>query len=215
VEVTGQVITVSGPSDIQLEADVLVEQKTGVTKDIGCRRYEISIITGTMNYFCWWQCYAPQNSGSNPVWTAPDPLTMFSDSVYHNFHGYHNGLGNPGTATYRYVFYDMNNPNDSAFVDIVFDTWPASVNEFEVKNSVKLYPNPAVDNLVISYEMPLNANGKLIITDILGKEILNTNITGNKSNYVVDVSNYQNGVYLSTLLVNNKKITTKKFIVFH
>jgi len=215
VEITGQSLTITGASDVQLEGDVLVEQKTGSTKDIGCRRYEISIINGTMNYFCWWQCYAPQNSGTNPVWTAPDPLTMLTDSVYHNFHGYHNGLSNPGTATYRYVFYDINNPNDSAFVDIIFDTWPASINEQEIKNSIQLFPNPAKDYTTITYDIPNNRSAKLIITDIVGKEVLNTNLPAYKTQHTVNVSNFKNGVYFYSIIVNGKKISTKKFIVFH
>ena len=215
VEITGQSITITGPSDVQLEGDVLVEQKTGSTTDIGCRRYEISIISGSMNYFCWWQCYAPQNSGTNPVWTAPDPLTMLADSVYHNFHGYHNGLSNPGTATYRYVFYDVNNPNDSAFVDLIFDTWPASVNEVEVENSLKLFPNPAKDIVNILYQIPNHATAQLVVTDIVGKQVLNTSVSGNKSSYTFSVESFKNGVYFYTFILNGKKISTKKMVVYH
>ncbi len=214
VDITGQSITVTGASDIQLEADVLVKQTTGSTRDIGCRRYEISIISGTMNYFCWWQCYAPQNSGTNPVWTAPDPLTMASDSMYHNFHGYHNGMSNPGTATYRYVFYDISNPSDSAYVDIIFDTWPASINELQIARSIKLYPNPVKHQAKLSYDFPANTQARLIVADITGKKVLNTVLQANTGYYTLNAEELKSGIYFYSVVLNNKKITTRKFVVF-
>ncbi len=216
IEITSQSLTISGPSDQLLDAEVLVKQVSGATLDIGCRRYEVgTVISGSYNYFCWWQCYAPQLSGNIPVWTAPDPLTMVSDSMYHNFYGYHDGKSNPGIATYRYVFYDINNPSDSAYVDIIFDTWPASINELQITRSIKLYPNPVKHQAKLTYDLPVNTQARLIVADITGKEVMNTVLQANTGYYTLNAEELKSGIYFYTIVLNNKKITTRKFIVFH
>ncbi|MEQ1734747.1 MAG: T9SS type A sorting domain-containing protein, partial [Bacteroidia bacterium] len=56
--------------------------------------------------------------------------------------------------------------------------------------NINLYPNPS--NGVFTIE--LNANGSVIIMDVLGKVIINQNVTKGKN--TIDLSAYSNGVYV-------------------
>ncbi len=80
--------------------------------------------------------------------------------------------------------------------------------------SFKLFPVPAHHNLQIEFESSINQNLDIQITDIAGKVIFTSNrdfISG-KSNYLIDVSQFAQGVYSLKLSGNSGNII-RKFIV--
>ena len=78
---------------------------------------------------------------------------------------------------------------------------PAAVGELQVAE-FKMYPNPTFN----SFQIETEANSDLIVSDLMGRMILNTPING--TTHSVDVSNWNAGVYLVS--VNG---TTEKLIV--
>lgn len=69
----------------------------------------------------------------------------------------------------------------------------ASVNDVFL-NDIKIYPNPAQNNLFIKSANSLNISN-IKITNILGKEVFSSNIIDSK----IDVSNLNSGIYILTI----------------
>ena len=83
-----------------------------------------------------------------------------------------------------------------------------SINDDEFsKNSIHIYPNPTVSNIVLSNNSTsFSENDKLQIFSINGKQIYTSNITSKETN--IDSSNYAKGLYF---LVSNINGIVKTF----
>ncbi|MFY7964894.1 MAG: T9SS type A sorting domain-containing protein [Chitinophagaceae bacterium] len=82
--------------------------------------------------------------------------------------------------------------------------------ELKVDNlDFKMYPNPASSIVNIQLDR-MSAFGNIIITDMLGKQIKNQNLTIGSN--TIDISNLTKGFYLVSMLVNGQ-VQTKKLIV--
>ncbi|MBO7277600.1 MAG: T9SS type A sorting domain-containing protein [Bacteroidales bacterium] len=85
-----------------------------------------------------------------------------------------------------------------------------------VTSSLNAYPNPATNNATISYSLNKSGNVSIVITDLMGRVVMNME-QGNQTAgvaYTVDVNtaNLANGTYFYTLTVNGER-ETKKFVV--
>jgi hypothetical protein len=88
--------------------------------------------------------------------------------------------------------------------------------EIAVASSLNAYPNPAANNATISYSLNKSGNVSIVITDLMGRVVMNME-EGNQTagtTYTVNVNtaNLANGTYFYTLNVNGEK-QTKKFVV--
>ena len=86
----------------------------------------------------------------------------------------------------------------------------------DIKNTTKftVYPNPANDYTSITISLDKTEKVTLTIVDLLGKEISKEEkvLFSGKTTEMLDVSNFQNGVYFINLQVENK-ITTQKLVI--
>lgn len=74
---------------------------------------------------------------------------------------------------------------------------------------VSVYPNPVVST--VNFKVDGLDNGTILISSITGQQVANVTINGEAQ---VDVTNYNNGVYVYSILDNNGKIVTvNKFVV--
>jgi hypothetical protein len=74
-------------------------------------------------------------------------------------------------------------------------------------------PNPAINQFTLAIEgAAKNEVWDMLITDYLGKVVLQNKITNNKQNNMIDISNLSAGVYM-VQLVNNNKVLNKKLVV--
>ncbi|PCI99877.1 MAG: hypothetical protein COB15_03570 [Flavobacteriales bacterium] len=90
-----------------------------------------------------------------------------------------------------------------------------SVDELDA-NSVQLtaYPNPATDNLTISYVIDGNANNaRMDVYDVLGQKVTSHALNSNKGQVNLKVDNLNAGVYFCSIKVDNKAIRTERVIV--
>ena len=81
-----------------------------------------------------------------------------------------------------------------------------SSNSFSQIDGLKLYPNPAKNNLYI--ETALNSDIHVSITNMLGKEVTNTKVVNN----TVNVANLTTGIYIVKITEEGKS-STKKLII--
>jgi len=88
--------------------------------------------------------------------------------------------------------------------------FPVSVS----KNTLKVYPNPAGESFSVEFES-LSANGKLTITDLTGRVIMEKLVgSSGNGNQIMTISsaNLSKGVYVLTL-INGNEVRTGKVVV--
>lgn len=85
-------------------------------------------------------------------------------------------------------------------------TFTLSSSSFSQIDGLKMYPNPAKNNLFI--ETALNSDINVSIVNMLGKEVVNTNVVNN----TVNVSNLTSGIYI-VKITEEGKTSTKKLII--
>ncbi len=124
-------------------------------------------------------------------WTAPDPAP---ENV--NFNAAFNAANGNGT-TGGDVIYKTETSVNQAYVGI---------GDPQLTNITSIYPNPAYDNL--SVLAPVGSN--IQIMDISGKVITSRKAQNDLTS--MDVSSYQNGLYIIKL-EHNGDVTTHKLIV--
>ena len=129
--------------------------------------------------------------------------------------------GLPASANYawggRFYFPEYCDGKTPLIHMVIGDASTRSLSEeIAVASSLNAYPNPATDNATISYSLNKSGNVSIVITDLMGRVVMNME-EGNQNagvNYTVNVNtaNLANGTYFYTLNVNGEK-QTKKFVV--
>jgi hypothetical protein len=86
------------------------------------------------------------------------------------------------------------------------------IDEEEAGAMVKAYPNPAKDFTTIEYTLRESAAVSVMITDLTGKVVYSNDLgtrDAGTGNVIINTSALSNGVYMYTLIVNNKKVTRR------
>jgi len=80
---------------------------------------------------------------------------------------------------------------------------------------MSILPNPVKNKLNIIINIVKWQQRQLIIRDINGREILNEYIAPGKANHQLDVSAFENGIYIVSLFEKGKLLQTEKVVVSH
>jgi hypothetical protein len=79
-----------------------------------------------------------------------------------------------------------------------------------------IYPNPANDFAMVDYSVTGNVNdASMSFYNLLGNEVGNFELDKNDRKLKVQTTNWDSGVYLYQLVVDGKKVVTKKLLVRH
>lgn len=79
-----------------------------------------------------------------------------------------------------------------------------------------IYPNPANDFATIDYIVTGNVNDvSMSFYNLLGNEVANFELDKNERKLKVPTTNWDSGVYLYQLVIDGKKVATKKLLVRH
>lgn len=213
-EITGQTITLTD-ADLNNTHEVHLDAKniSGNTLNIKVKRYETSVLMNTQNFFCWSVCYTPTDAGVKPVWTDNGFVAMVPDSVYEKFKAYYIANGNSGASSFRYVFFDVNNTSDSAFVDIVFDISVGMDENSINRNQFYLYPNPSNEIVNFEWNNKLNQTDKLEIYSAIGEKIESISMNNPTGKFKLNTADYNSGLYFIILKENGIIKSSKKFLV--
>jgi len=193
-------------------ADAWVKNISALSKDIRVKYDVISEISGSENSYCWGlTCIDPPapSPSTDMVIVDPDESKLFQGECFHH--------GNFGTTIIRYTFFDLANPNDSISFTAEFHITPTSIKELTDKIQFSnAYPNPANDICNFNYEIPTGIeNTQLVIYNLIGSSMLQENNLQQKGTIKINTSTYPEGIYFYSLIVENKTLFTKKFIVRH
>jgi len=88
----------------------------------------------------------------------------------------------------------------------------ASIDEQEAGATVKAYPNPAQEFTTIEFTLKQDANVSISMADLSGKVVYSNELgkrDAGTSNVLVNTSEFANGVYMYTLIVDGKKVTRR------
>lgn len=192
------------------------ENTSGTARTINVKRYELDVLHGTANYFCWDLCYGERNAGASPLWIGADPIPMAAGGTANGFHAYYKPKGVAGVSTFRYVWYDMDVPNDSTWVDFVFNvTEPAGIAEVSSVRGFSAYPNPvASGDVTFSYDLGQSAAGtRLSVYNMLGERKLVRELGAAQGQVVLRADQLGAGVWFAALERNGKPLATKRVVV--
>jgi len=82
--------------------------------------------------------------------------------------------------------------------------------------ATEVYPNPANDQLTISFVGIPNNNIDIVVTDVNGKQLHSESIETSSYNekLVLDVKNYMEGIYFVEIATDNQKMV-ERIVVTH
>lgn len=82
----------------------------------------------------------------------------------------------------------------------------------KLNDAVAVYPNPATTQVTITYNEEV-ANGKVIITDMLGALVQEVNLPANSNKVEISTSKLSSGIYFYTVITGDKKSITQKLMI--
>jgi hypothetical protein len=211
-QITNSTPNVSGDGSTTIEGHADLKNISSSTKIVRVERIQNTLATGHLNYFCWDECLSPNGNISGND-------TILAGATSTKFKAYLTPGGNMGTSTASYKFFDINNPSDSIVQQFTFviSTSTSSDKTLAVRNVNELslaYPNPAGTYTRIDYELSGSAKeANIKIYNILGSEIRKIELANRQGTVSIDTDSMTEGMYLYSLVVNGKTISTKKFIV--
>ncbi|MCB9047422.1 MAG: T9SS type A sorting domain-containing protein [Chitinophagales bacterium] len=113
-----------------------------------------------------------------------------------------------GNVTYRI---DMTAPaclsglGYSSITSNVANAWAATINGIENTNNISIVPNPAQDNVTISFKKATQVN----IISLTGQVVHTENLMPDDSSTIVSVGEFPAGVYMVQILANGQKHTAR------
>ncbi|SMD43517.1 Por secretion system C-terminal sorting domain-containing protein [Aquiflexum balticum DSM 16537] len=156
------------------------------------------------------KCFDPKKDLSKIKLTL-SPNEIFTD-LYLEF-----DLGITETrGNFDLHFVNSENLRDVFVIEAVYDVFNPSVEETNHKDiSIgSIYPNPSNRIAQIDYDFKNpNAVAKISINSFIGNPVAEYILDPVSKSLVINVANFNPGVYFYTLYVDNKNIVTKKLVV--
>jgi hypothetical protein len=174
------------------------------------RKYYVSILSGTTNWFCWDGCYFPN------VMVCKTPININPGQIFNGFDVHYNAAGMQGQSRVKYVVYNGANRNDSTGFEVIFLSTPTGTDEYlNAGLNLKAHPNPA--NSVVKFTLPelTGANAAVVVKNVVGQEICRIPVSGKSKEIVWDVSTCSNGIYFYSLESSGQSRSTSKLIIQH
>ncbi len=184
-----------------------VKNVSSATKSVMVKRYDIVKGENVMFGFCWDECYPPATT------ISPSPIDIAAGDICENFVADFES-SDQGVFYVLYTFYDKDNENDSIAIYIEYNCSTNAIAALQKKNIVlNAYPNPAKDNLTINYTIKNSDNTYLRIYTITGNVVYQQTLESGSGKVSLDVSTWATGVYMYSIMENNRNYIAKKLII--
>ena len=123
--------------------------------------------------------------------------------------------GHLGESIMMYVFFNVDDPSDSAWVIVHFKAIYNGIDdEIAAKTEISdPYPNPAIHHTTFNYNFPDNTHARFVLRDILGSDIKEMEIHNSEGKLLVNTSDLKSGIYFYSFFVDDELVLTKKLIV--
>ena len=216
VDVTnGTASTTADATTFEMELDLQVTLNGSNNQVVGLRRYELNVVPGTQNYFCWAECYLPTPAGDSIRWIAADDQLLTAGAPFNGFHAYHRPAGLPGASTFRYVWYSVEFPNDTVYADIVFDAVVVGVDEAARKEvRFAAQPNPVESgDVTFTFDAMGSARSSLVVRNALGAVHLTIPVLPGQKSIVLGSDRLGSGIWFASLERNGREVATRRVVV--
>ncbi len=195
----------------------LFSRLTGsVPRTVNVRRYEMWPVPGTNNFFCWGVCYLPVSVGTNPTWDSQHYVDMNPNATYNNFHAYHQSQGNTSTMRYKFVWYDVANPQgpDSSWVDIDFCGLVSVPETRAAQPALAVWPSPSEGrDLQIDFTADRAGQTRVVLYNMLGGVLRQANANPGNGRVAWSTNGLEAGVYFATLEQDGKALITRRVVI--
>lgn len=202
-------VYVNGDPAFLLQGHATITNNSNSAKDVAVARTVNNLYPGHIGYFCWFQCYPPNISVSPDILSIPagGSINLFSADVETN--------AISGVSYNTFCFYDVNNPTDSACVNIVFDATTGISELTNNRNYIsKPFPNPSSESASFYVNIMRGSKARLKMFNMLGSEVKDMPLAENtRSSVKVNVSDLHAGLYFYSLYINGKSTLTGKITV--
>ena len=214
-DITNGNIEVSGSHEAAvLKAEIFMHNDTDGDLQIWVRRHEDDLVNNTYNSFCWdGYCFSPAVSES------PDPIVLGAGQTSgpEDFYAEYFPEGNSGTSIITYEFYHRQNAFEPITVTVHFvaEESTSVIGPNTANWSFGLpSPNPASGFTWISYSLPRDVvSARLVLRSMTGAVVMEIPLVAAQDQVMVDTSQLRNGIYLYSLEVDARLISTKKLVV--
>lgn len=217
--VNGQTLAIVGTeSTFELEASLSVTLNGSAQRTLKVKRYEVLPVTGTQNTFCWGECYLPVDANARPTWVSDLSETLQPGVLFNGFHAYYYPTGTAEMTKFRYVWFAMDNPSDTAYVDIIFDTRANAVGQQELaatSTSLEVFPNPATgSNLTLRFNgVPANGQVSWTLHNALGAIERQGSLRNGQGDVVLSLDGLAAGVYFASVVQGGRAVATKRVVI--
>lgn len=126
-------------------------------------------------------------------WIDLDGATGLVNGIFYT------GAVAPGTYNFAYVV-SNGSCTDTANVEVTVESCLGV--EENTTSSLEVYPNPVKDELTIA-NLTVEGNATIRIVDLQGKVVYTSVVSDQAGNYTLDVSKYENGVYVVEVISAN------------
>ena len=168
-------------------------------------------LEGSTNFFCWGMCFSPD------IIVSPRSVALAANSVSEegalSFHAtFEEAVF--GKVQVKYYAYDERHPDEKVSIVVVFHKSGVGIDENEVRYAFgKAYPNPATSTVNFNYELSASANASVTVFNLVGQEVLSQDLNAVQGHVSISVADLNEGIYFCTLKVNDKAVSTEKFVV--
>ena len=178
------------------------------------------IVAGASAWFCVYHngdssdvqshCYLPSLSTTPHTFvTANGDFNMLLVDFYSG--------PNYGVSIITYKVFDVNNPNDTALITLVYNVTPVGVADSFVGEKLgEPYPNPAATEFSMNYDLgSITGDVRMVVYNTLGEVVRSESLNGTAGTFRMEVATLENGVYIAALEVNGSRLSAKRLMVSH
>lgn len=188
----------------------VLNKLSDVTTNFNLNTYETDVHIGFEDYFEVMLTLQSENKNVKELDSVQKTVLC---SVMHNSHDLvkafsRNILIKTDSLEYHepYILPDTSSTKSSKVVNSKINI------ENNISYLLRLYPIPAHDYLTVEYQIPPSGNGIVEVLTLKGVEMEAYSVFGMWGEKIIDLRNYQPGVYFIRLWNNAKLLQTKKFI---
>lgn len=187
-----------------------IKNTNNIDVSVKVKKYDLSLVENTSSNICWGVCYPPQ------VFDTPDAIVLAPGASDDSFRGDYKHNGNQGTSSVMFTVYNTENVNDSLSFVMHYQIGYLGLDDKEpIKAKLSnAFPNPASGQVNFEYSLPASAGkAQVKITNLLGTTVYSEPLDKMDGKITIDISNFNDGIYFYSLMLNNTATATRKFIV--
>ncbi|MGC8866479.1 MAG: T9SS type A sorting domain-containing protein [Bacteroidales bacterium] len=197
-----QWVNLAGPHTLTMTYDLVIKNNSMENKGVQFKRIEKSLVPGSEMFFCWGACF-PSN-----ILQLPEPARMGPGEVTEGVSVDYDPKSHSGTSIATYVVWDVDQPQDSVWLNFAFDGQAAGIITLDGQH-LKIFPNPASDKAFLEIPAQISSPSFVRVASLEGQTMKMLPVNPG-SLLCIDLHEYSAGVYLVSLISNGCIITTTK-----